>query len=353
MVEKFIDELRRTCEEIIVQDKSVWVITGDIFHTRTPSNAARKAFAAIISKAMSHGVIVVILLGNHDIQTTLGGEDSLAELAELPVKNLHIIQNPCILSLEIKNKKIQFLCQPWRKSAAEVVESSEALKKQLDPNAFGRFYLGHFTVEGAVVGAEKLFELQSGESVPTSAISDPLIDYAFIGHIHKAQVLGPRAAYIGSMDRVDFSERNEPKGRMDFTISPERGLSVIHVEGTPQKYVQYDIDLTVPGSLEKAFMVPCDGAVVKVRVKCTDEQKKTFDHLDLMDRLKAAKFVMPVAFEIQKADDVHRNNGIGHEVHWSDALKTWLDRQPVSPELKVAVIAASKELFQEASEVKP
>jgi len=347
MVEKFIDELDKTATKVIEGQYNVWIIVGDIFHTRTPSNAVREEFARIISRVLSHGIEVIIVLGNHDIQTTLGARDSLAEIRALHLERLHIVDMPSTISVA----GCTFVCLPWRKKASEVLAYSGGLKNVL-PKAEATFVLGHFSVEGAVTGAEKYFELQDSEAVPLSAVTGPGIDFTFLGHIHKAQMLGDKAAYIGSMDRVDFSERNEPKGGMSFEVGPQ-GVKVEYVLGTPQKYFQYERDLIQPSNENEVdFFENARDAVVKVRVRCTQDQKKMFDHAALAENLKGARFVMPLVFDVEKADALRKNEGLDRDVRWQDALKIWLDKQVIEPEMKQAVIVRSAELFAVSEEMK-
>lgn len=346
MVEKFIDELDKTATKVIEEKYDVWVINGDIFHTRTPSNAVREAFARILYKVLSNGTRVVIVLGNHDIQTTLGAKDSLADIRAMNPDGLYVIDSPTVLPLYFRDTKIVFLCLPWMKDGADVALHAKSLRYAIaeDKSASAVFLLGHFSVEGAVVGAERLFELTDDKAVPFDVLVGDDIDFTFLSHIHKAQKLGEKAAYVGSMERVDFSERNEPKGHMTFSVIGPHQVVVNYVEGTPQKYVQHEIDMV--GNSAGVYE-PTHDAIYKVKVYCTDEQKKIFDTKMIEPFVKTAKWFMPIVFEVAKTKESHRAKGIARDVRWQDALLTWLERQNVSPEMQEKVVRKSRELFEE------
>jgi exonuclease SbcD len=343
MVRKFIEEFNRTVQIAIVGGYKIWVINGDVFHTRTPSNALRSAFTRGIKHALDAGISVIINLGNHDIATTLGAEDSLAEVRALEISGLYIIEKPQAVMVH----GVMFLCLPWMKHSSDIISAMNGFKTMSFPARKATFVLGHFSVEGAVTGSEKLFELQDQEAVPISALCGPGIDFTFLGHIHKPQMFGPKICYVGSMERVDFGERNEPKGYMTFTVGDSGCKDVNFVEGTPQKLVQYDLDF-IEVSRDPISPELHEGAIVKVKVRCTEEQKKAFDYQSLMDKLVGAAFVMPVHFEIENTGEVRRDGGLHRDVKWQDALKTWLKNQNVAEETQALVVAKSAELFEEA-----
>lgn len=357
MTEKFINELNRTATKVIEGGNDVWIIVGDVFHTRTPSNSVREAFARTLSRVLSNGIRVIIVLGNHDIQTTLGAKDSLAEIRALNMPGLAIIDSPVILPMKFHgdSETVVFVGLPWRKSGKDIEDYMASLDnlKEVVPGSLATIVLGHFTVEGAVTGAEKYFELQDSEAVSLSAITGKNIDFTFLGHIHKAQRLGEKAAYVGSMDRVDMSERNEPKGYLSFQVNGPGQVAVEYVEGTPQKYYQYDIDLIEHDMRNEVGLYEnVKDAVVKVKVRCTQDQKKTFDHVALSERLKGAAFVMPTVFEVEKSDAPRKGEGLHRDVRWQDALKTWLEKQNYQPEMKEAALVKSAELFRDSEEMK-
>jgi len=150
-----------------------------------------------------------------------------------------------------------------------------------------------------------------------------------------------------------MSERNEPKGYLSFQVNGPGQVAVEYVEGTPQKYYQYDIDLIERDVRNEVGLYEnVKDAVVKVKVRCTQDQKKTFDHVALSERLKGAAFVMPTVFEVEKSDAPRKGEGLRRDVRWQDALKTWLEKQNYQPEMKEAALDKSAELFRDSEEMK-
>ena len=97
---------------------------------------------------------------------------------------------------------------------------------------------GHLNVEGADLG-RGLFRLHERDDVTLPAPDLPVaFDYIALGHIHKAQCLRGQehVRYAGSLDRLDFGERDESKGVVLVEIGPDgrRGEPVVlPIDPTP------------------------------------------------------------------------------------------------------------------------
>ena len=50
-VEVFLNDFNKLCDSVIAAKVDSFVILGDIFHTRTPSNVVRESFAASIKRS--------------------------------------------------------------------------------------------------------------------------------------------------------------------------------------------------------------------------------------------------------------------------------------------------------------
>ena len=343
-VEVFLNDFNKLCDSVIAAKVDSFVILGDIFHTRTPSNVVRESFAASIKRVLDAGVGVLIVLGNHDIQLAMGAQDSLADIRAIAPQGLHIIKDPEIVRFDANHSPVQFLCLPWRKHASEITLAASRLMGQLDPDV-PAFTLGHFTVSGAVSGAEVLYQLGGEEAVPAAALVDKRIERVFLGHIHKRQIIDEKLEYIGSMDRVDFSERNEAKKCLILKVKGKGDFKTSYIDLSPQKYVQLEFDLSKGDKIELKSTDDIKDAVVKIQVVCTEAQKKAFDYMAFTKVFRDAFFVMEPSFEVLHEDGERRSSGVEKGMGLEESLSLWLDGQKVDAAMKKKVIEKAKELM--------
>jgi exonuclease SbcD len=348
MTEKINNEFNKTCQKVVDLRAKYWVITGDVFHSRTPSNAVRAVFTRGIKTVLDAGIEIIICLGNHDILTSLGTDDSLAEIRGLKLPGLIISDQSDV----IPKTDVIFLSLPWEKSSQEIITKANEMKSvaRLHLGSVPVFMLGHFSVEGAVPGTERDFEISEDFPVPLEAIIGPEITYTFLGHIHKRQELGKKAMYTGSMDRISMAERGELKGSTLVTVNSATDIKLEFLEGTPQTFVQYEIDLKDGGiDQQKINWEDSAGAVVKLKITATQDQMKLFDHVLVNEKLAGALFVMPIDWSIRRQNEDRRLNAVQLE-EGKDYLESYLESQVYMPEIKARVIAAAKTLIKQGAE---
>lgn len=343
MVEKFVKELELTLDRAIKLKIKIWIIAGDVTHTRTPSNYVRHAFVKVIERARQNGIFVYVMLGNHDQLVSLGTKNNLSELAEIKLDNLRVVEQ----SDFVEKFGLQIAFLPWQAKTEDIIRDAKEIIRELDESK-PAILIGHFTVAGAEVGTEKLFELYGDTTVPIEEIKSPKIQFTFLGHIHKRQMLKKlgRVMYIGSMERVDFSDGGEEKGSTLFTINTEtKEFDIEFIEGTPQKFVQFELDLKKT-KLETVDFSPADGAIVKLKLKCTQEQKKKIDYEMLQVKLAKAVHVVET-FDIQKDGERKEDKRFVKDLPVTEALKLWLEKQDITEEMREKVLKEGQKILQE------
>jgi exonuclease SbcD len=346
MVEKYVQELRESLRRLIEARASVWIIAGDVFHVRTPANYVRQAFTEIVQEALDNGIEVYVMLGNHDQLISLGTRSNLGEVAVLKIPGLKVIEKSCIMG--IKGLTVVFL--PWQPKPADIVADAQRLIAQVAPTEMA-IVVGHFSVDGAEIGTEKMFELQGSGTVPKEALIDPKIKVVMLGHIHKRQVLKKKGLiqYIGSMERIDMSERGQEKGSTLLTVDfKAKEIDIDFIEGTAQRYEQIDIDLTATEdltfkSLDRSIV---EGAVVKLVIKCSEEQRRKIDMQALDSKLEKAKYI-DIKWIIPKDGERTRDNRVTKDIDISQALELWLAKQDLTDETRQKVLVKGQKLLQE------
>jgi exonuclease SbcD len=355
-VEKFVSELNRTLDVLIEGKVDVWILPGDITHVRTPNNFVRQAFTSIIEKARQARIDVYCMLGNHDQLISHGSKNNMTELAVLDIEGFKVIEKSQTVIVRGKYvdtenggksyKGLQVVFLPWQKDSKDIIKDARRLIEGIDEN-YPAIIVGHFTVSGAATGTEKLFELYGEDTVPLKEVMSPKVQATFLGHIHKRQIFEKgKVRYIGSMDRIDFSERDESKGSTCLEINLKTKEYVItFLEGNPRVFKQFDFDDVEV--LNETVYKDIKGAIVKIKISCTQEEKKKVDLDKLYVRLKSASYVT-VQWDLEKSDSKKTNKEITQELSIGEALELWLqDQQQLESELKKLVKKEALKLLEE------
>lgn len=234
---RLLDYLERFDEAIafgMEEQVDLVVIAGDIYKNRTPNPTHQREFARRINQLRSAGVPVFILTGNHDISASLGKAHSIEIFDALTVEGVTIADRLRTHLIPTRSGPVQIIALPWvtrhalltrdemRLASFGEIEAElrrrierfiEGAVANLDPN-IPTILAVHATVEGAEVGAERSITLGQDLVFTRSTLARPELDYVAMGHIHRHQAIGqhPPIVYPGSIERIDFGEREEQKG---------------------------------------------------------------------------------------------------------------------------------------------
>ncbi len=182
---------------------------------------------------------IVMLVGNHDLPTTLARASSIEIYDTLAVPNVFVGDNYELFQIPTKSGPVQVATAPYpirsrllenvKTHGMSIAQVDEALQHELQllmrslaneaaKSDAPRVLAGHFTVSGAMLGSERNVMVGRDVAVLPSVLADPVWDYVALGHIHKHQNLTagrsgvPPVIYSGSMERIDFGEEGDPKG---------------------------------------------------------------------------------------------------------------------------------------------
>ncbi len=227
----FLDWLLGTLE---TEQVEALLIAGDIFDNANPSAAAQKQFYGFLTAAKRRvpHLNIVIIAGNHDSSGRLEAPGSLfAAFGATVVGNTrqHGEINLDRLVTPLKNRAgdiaawgltIPFL----RPGDVPLVETEgdrylkgvELLYRQVLDQALSRrqpgqaiIALGHCHMSGGQTSedSERRLVIGGAEALPVE-IFDPVIAYAALGHLHRAQKVGgqKRVRYSGSPLPMSFTE---------------------------------------------------------------------------------------------------------------------------------------------------
>jgi DNA repair protein SbcD/Mre11 len=305
------DDLRKAVERVADYCRSekvdVLLVAGDLFSELAGPDALRESIRHLqetFQPFLREGGTILTLTGNHDKENfsqTLRHAMNLAAPAAgkfgevVPPGRLYLATGPTLLRLldGATQKAVQFILMPYptptrylKDEAAQRYQSLDEKNRHLmaayttalntlqQKDSFDKTLQTVLSAHVHVRGSElpTLFRISEQEDVVFSDADLPTgFAYIALGHIHRAQFLGGQkhVRYSGSIERMDFGEKDDQKGVVLFDVGPEglRGEpTVLPLETTPI----YEIEIhspkdEIPG-LEQRYP---DAQNDLVRIKCT------------------------------------------------------------------------------------
>lgn len=249
-----------------------FVIAGDLFKTRTPDNIERSALSNRFHRLKEAEIKVWFILGNHDSVRGQTKSHVLGVIEELKFEGIEIYKD----FTEITVDDIRYVMVPWMWDH----NYPEIKKSDKYTIAFG-----HLPVTGAVMGSEQSYVITKNEGINTKYFKN--VDITFLGHFHKRQVLGEKKNiyYVGSIDRIDFSEKDDSKGGWIFDT--DRKMSEF-IETKARKLIEVNTDFD---NYEKAVkdLKGVEDAIIKISINVNDINKNQIDYNSIYEILEKKK----------------------------------------------------------------
>ena len=342
------------------------LFAGDAYKSRDPSQTHQREFASRIARLTAEGIPVFLVVGNHDLPGVAGRASALEIFPTLAVERIFVADHVATTVVPTRSGPLQVVSLPWvRRSAFLAREKTRDLTldevnrrlqerltgvlswelERLDP-AIPAVLVGHVTVSGATVGSERSMMLGRDHYLLPSAVSNPLLDYVALGHVHKHQTLGhnPMAVYAGSLQRVDFSEEAEQKGFCLVQIDPDKppGSRLLAFDFHPVKarpFLTIDVDVapqdeddpTAP-VLRAIASKYVDGAIVRVRIRLPEELESRLREQDIRDALANAHFIAAIQRDVVRSRRTRLSPEASRGLAPREALRLYLDSRNTEPE---------------------
>lgn len=268
------------CIDYAIEQKvDLFVFAGDAYKTANPSPTQQKLLMKCLFRLYEAGIIVIIVVGNHDNPLSFGKATSLDVFGNIPIDGFHVISKPKSILVNTKNGPVQIVGIPWParnnisinnkhvlKTATEITECIsqnvahliEKFAQELDPN-IPAILTGHLTVtSGIFSGSEKRAIFGNDPVFMPSQLAISPFDYVALGHLHRFQNLNPNGypalVYSGSIERVDFGERKEDKGFCHVKINAKGETQFEFIKSPMRKFIQIDCQLKSDEDLTKQIV---------------------------------------------------------------------------------------------------
>ena len=255
---RIIDQMKLldwVLEQAIDTHSKYLVFTGDIFDNAKPDYRLVVWFIDYLKKCQNAGLIVFIVVGNHDIKRMGPSYVSVLDIiTAADIFNVHIYKDIFTYHFD-DNAAVTFL--PYRdRTGLDFKTNQEALdyvadkvKSELigyDVLTKNTVLIGHMALEGALFVGDESDNMFNELMCPTSMFDNYKL--TIMGHVHKPQVRcdKPHMCHIGSLDLSDFGETEQIKEIYLVDLQDPCSFSKIPVPSRPLKKISIDI----PSELE-------------------------------------------------------------------------------------------------------
>ncbi len=280
----FLKALDAIVDAAIQEKVDLVLFCGDAYRDRTPAPTFQREWGKRMKRLSQAEIPTLLVVGNHDLSPAVGRAHALQEYETLQVPFIRVISQPALLGpQELYGLPLQVIGLPWltrsklQEKFQEINESQENIEpgnqmavllenliKNLNPGQ-PAILAAHASVQGALYGNERSVMLGSDVILPLSSVRDSRLDYAALGHIHKAQDLNreshPPVVYPGSIERVDFGEAGDDKyfviaqvekgnTRLEWRKLSGRKFFDIQVELDSQERIQEKVENHLPSPSE-------------------------------------------------------------------------------------------------------
>jgi exonuclease SbcD len=347
----FLDALDALVEHIERIKPDLALFAGDAFKTRTPSPTLSKHFADRMQR-IADVCPLVMLVGNHDRQRGGEGKRHSIDIMEQLISNhpIHIIrdiQRNC-LCVGSKYELVNIFSIPWVYDA-KTVDVVERLYDEYDDaiESIGEYepviLLAHVSVEGAMLNDSFTTSLDDEYVLPIDIFDD--FDYAALGHIHKHQSVAKNAVYAGSIERIDWGERNDDKGFVLVTIE-DGNTAWEFISLNPRPMVEIRVghkDIKSIGDIgdDSIVRVDVDASASASEPAIIRAVKRQLDNVYLIDAIKVIK---PSTKERRQQETDYADTSP------ADMLDRWIEDHIEDDDFGDKVFEAGLSLMEEVEE---
>lgn len=370
-LQDFYDALNIAIDYAIETQVDFFLFAGDAYKTSTPSPTQQRMLFKSFLRLHHADIPLVIVVGNHDHPLSFGKANALSIFGDVPLDGFHVIQQPTSLVLETKNGPVQVVGIPWPtrntiatrtahmyKNAQEitqyisqaVVQIIEDFARQLDHKT-PAVLAGHLTVSSGIFsGSEKRAIWGNDPLFLPSQLAIPPFDYVALGHLHRHQNLNINRTplvYAGSIERVDFGERNEEKGFCAVTIENKKATyQFIPIATRP--FIQFDIHLKAGPDytrqiLDAIAQKSITNAVIKIVYHLPEGKKDSVEIGTIQRACENAMYIAGIT-PVHNITTRTRRTNVNMAMDLPTLLNTYFDTKPELKENKAQLIAKALEL---------
>ncbi len=257
----------------------IMIVSGDLFRERSSPEQLRTGIGIIkecFHPFIQRGGTILAISGNHDSEVFFSTlRDAMDLVSPLETRNdihacgrFYIAPNARNVTLQTSDGEIaQFVLMPYptirylRKEESLKFQSVEqrnqavgaafkqilrTQQEKLDPR-WPAILVSHITVRGATTPAQYYLDQSNEVMLEPGDLSFPWT-YVALGHLHRQNEAipgAPHMRYAGSIERMDYGERNDKKSVVLLEIQQRRLVQtpeILPLQSTPF----YEVEITDP-----------------------------------------------------------------------------------------------------------
>ena len=356
----------------LTHDVDMVLFCGDAYKTREPSQTQQREFAKRIARLASNGIMVFLLVGNHDLPNAIGRATTVDIFDTLSIKNVIVGNRLDTYRVETKSGALQIIALPWirrgmlltkdeaknltfeqlnERIEEQIILQIEKLVTELDPD-LPTILAAHVTLDTAKIGAERSLMIGRDNILHQRSIALPVFDYIALGHIHRYQVLSlnPPIVYSGSIQRVDFSEASQEKGFCIVELEKGNAHSEFHTVRT-RRFVTIEVDANsedpTAAVLQAIDKKEVNDSIVRLQVRVSPERVGLINDNEIYQALKETHFVVTVAKEVERESRSRLEEHLAEELTPLEGLKAYLKTRDLSPERTNILLQYGEKLARE------
>ena len=346
----FLNTFDELVDYALQENVDLVIFAGDAYKDRNPSQTHQREFAKRLLKLTKENIPIALVVGNHDMPGNKGRATALDIFPTLNLDNITLIDKLKLYELNTKSgTPIQILGMPWIRKGSLISRLSnikkditiEDLNKQiiqtLDNSleielsninkSIPCIFSGHLTVMEAKTSTETLMSIGADYMFPAQFSARPEFEYVALGHVHKDQVLieSPPVIYSGSLERVDFGEKDDVKGFYVIEIEPKnsQGNRLIKYQKIPvsaRNFREYIInipkDTKFPVNIIEKELNSNEikDSIARITIESTREHYESINDPKIQSILSKAKYLVSTELKLiseKKINDIQITENLG------------------------------------------
>lgn len=363
------------CVDVAIEENvDFFLFAGDAYKTINPSPTQQRLLMQCLLRLYKANIPIVSVVGNHDNPLSFGKANTLDVFGDLPLEGFHVIAKPTIMTLNTKSGPIQIVGIPWPSKtnialtdankeassttiAAYIAQKVAAIitgfAQQLDPT-IPAVLVGHLTVSSGIFsGSEKRAIYGNDPTLLPSQLAIEPFDYVALGHLHRYQNLNPNGypaiVYAGSIERIDFGERNEDKGFCLVSIPQKGQAHHKFIKGPMRPFLQIEIMLHTQTDqtqqiIDQISKYDINNAVLKIIYHVPKGKKDTVD-LQKITKLCAKAWHIVSISPVHQPEERIRRGALTVEMDFQTLLDAYFSSK--QPDRKNILIDKAMQLYQE------
>ncbi|MBT3456028.1 exonuclease SbcCD subunit D [bacterium] len=362
----------------IEKNVDFFLFCGDAYKTIHPTPTQQKFFMQNLLQLHKAKIPIVLIVGNHDHPLSFGKATSLEVFGDLPLDGFHFVSKPQILTLKTKSGPIQIVGISWPtrnsiavsskhldKTATEITtyiskavgDIISNLADKLDPK-LPAVLAGHLTISSGVFsGSEKRAIYGADPVLLPSQLAIKPFDYVALGHLHRHQNLnknGIPIIYSGSVERIDFGERNEDKGFCIVSIESNKTTSYEFIKTPTRPFVQIEVKIgkdknQTESILNEIKKHKINEAIVKIIYHVPEGKKDSVDLIKIQKACLTAWHIVGI-IPIIKATTRTKRMSVSSHTPLEELLETYFSAKTELNDSKSELIKKSLALYEQARE---